>query len=51
MTKNTIKKLAAGAITISTVALPMVAMATGVDLGLNYATAIGLGTQDVRTTV
>ena len=51
MTKNTAKKLAAGAIAISAIALPMVSMAAGVDLGLNYATAIGLGTQDVRTTV
>ncbi len=51
MTKNTVKKLALGAITASVLALPMVAMAQGVDLGLNYATAIGLGTQDVRTTV
>lgn len=51
MTKNTAKKLAAGAVAISAIALPMVSMAAGVDLGLNYATAIGLGTQDVRTTV
>ncbi|HSD12072.1 MAG TPA: hypothetical protein VLC10_00805, partial [Patescibacteria group bacterium] len=51
MTKNTVKKLVMGAVTASVIALPMVAMAQGVDLGLNYATAIGLGTQDVRTTV
>ena len=51
MTKNTAKKLAAGALAISALAIPMVSMAAGVDLGLNYATAIGLGTQDVRTTV
>ncbi len=53
MTKNTVKKLAVGALTVSTLALPMLAFAasSGVDLGLNYATAIGLGTQDVRTTV
>ncbi|HTK05177.1 MAG TPA: pilin [Candidatus Eisenbacteria bacterium] len=51
MTKNTAKKLAAGAIALSAIAIPMVSMAAGVDLGLNYATAIGLGTQDVRTTV
>lgn len=51
MTKNMVKKLATGAITVSVMALPMIAMAGGVDLGLNYATAIGLGTQDVRTTV
>jgi Type IV secretion system pilin len=52
MTKNMVKKLAAGAVTVSVMALPMIAMAaSGVDLGLNYATAIGLGTQDVRTTV
>ena len=51
MTKNTAKKLAAGVIALSAIAIPMVSMAAGVDLGLNYATAIGLGTQDVRTTV
>jgi hypothetical protein len=53
MTKNTLKKLAVGAVSVSTLALPMLALAAtgGVDLGLNYATAIGLGTQDVRTTV
>lgn len=53
MTKNTFKKLAVGAVSVSAVALPMLALAAtgGVDLGLNYATAIGLGTQDVRTTV
>ncbi|MEY4744113.1 MAG: hypothetical protein RL272_58, partial [Candidatus Parcubacteria bacterium] len=51
MNKNTVKKLAMGAVTVSVLALPMIASAAGVDLGLNYATAIGLGTQDVRTTV
>ena len=51
MTKSTIKKIAAGAIAVSAIALPLVTMASGVDLGLNYATAMGLGTQDVRTTV
>ncbi len=51
MTKNTVKKLAMGVVTASVIALPMIASAAGVDLGLNYATAIGLGTQDVRTTV
>src|SRR5260221_2644540 len=53
MTKNTLKKIAIGAVTVSVVAVPMLAFdgTGGVDLGLNYATAIGLGTQDVRTTV
>ncbi len=51
MTKKTLTHIAAGIVTASVVALPMVAMASGVDLGLNYATAIGLGTQDVRSTV
>ena len=51
MNKNSLRKLATGAIAVSAIALPLVSMAGGVDLGLNYATAIGLGTQDVRTTV
>lgn len=51
MTKNTLKKIAIGATTVTMIAVPMLAFAAGgVDLGLNYATAIGLGTQDVRTT-
>ncbi len=53
MTKKTLKMLALGTTTLSMIAVPMLAFAAtgGVDLGLNYATAIGLGTQDVRTTV
>ena len=51
MTKETIKKIAIGAVTTAVVALPVIAFAEGPDLGLNYATAIGLGTQDVRTTI
>ncbi len=53
MTNNTLKKLAIGTAAVATLALPAIALAqsSGVDLGLNYATAIGLGTQDVRTTV
>lgn len=51
MVGNNLKKYAIGAAVVATAALPAVAMAQGVDLGLNYATAIGLGTQDVRTTV
>jgi len=50
MTKNTLKKIAATTLTAVAVALPLVAMAQ-VDLGLNYATNIGLGTKDVRETV
>lgn len=50
MTKSTLKRVAVGAVTFSAMALPMIALAQ-VDLGLDYATAIGLGTQDVRTTV
>jgi hypothetical protein len=50
MSKNSLKKLAYGAATASLTLLPTLAQAQ-VDLGLNYATAIGLGTQDVRTTV
>ncbi|MDD5251529.1 MAG: hypothetical protein PHT12_02750 [Patescibacteria group bacterium] len=56
MTKKTLKLIAASALTAGATVLPLVALAavsgdTGPDLGLNYATAIGLGTQDVRTTV
>ncbi|MFA6604051.1 MAG: pilin [Patescibacteria group bacterium] len=50
MTKHTLKKIAASTLTAVAVALPLVAMAQ-VDLGLNYATNIGLGTKDVRETV
>jgi hypothetical protein len=47
-----LKKIAAFA-TVAALAVPFVAMAqTGsIDIGLEYATSIGLGTQDVRTTV
>lgn len=52
MTKQTLKKLAITATSAAIVGLPTLAMAaSGPDLGLNYATAIGLGTQDVRTTI
>ncbi len=53
MTKNTFKRLTISTLAISAIALPFVALAQEdkVELGLNYATAIGLGTQDVRTTV
>ncbi len=51
MRKATITKIAAGALTVAAFAAPAIASAAGVDLGLNYATAIGLGTQDVRSTV
>ncbi len=50
MNKN-LKKVAVGAVTLSAALLPFVVSAAGVDLGMNYATAIGLGTQDVRSTV
>jgi hypothetical protein len=52
MTGKQLKKFAIGAGITALAVLPAVALAsTGPDLGLNYATAIGLGTQDVRTTV
>jgi len=51
MVANNLKKLAIGAGVAAATFVPAIAMAAGVDLGLNYATAIGLGTQDVRTTV
>lgn len=44
-----LKKAAATAATVAVASLPLLANAQ-VDLGLEYATAIGLGTQDVRTT-
>ena len=51
---NSFKKTAVATLITAAVAVPMVALAqsnNGVDLGLEYATDIGLGTQDVRTTV
>ena len=53
MTKNTFKRLAISTLAVSAIALPFVALAVepSVELGLNYATDIGLGTQDVRTTI
>lgn len=52
MSKNILKKIAVSTASVAAIALPAIAFAQGgVDLGLNYATAIGLGTQDVRTTV
>lgn len=51
MLSRTLKKTAAFALSALAVGLPTIASAASVDLGLNYATAIGLGTQDVRTTV
>ena len=49
MNKNILKKVAATAIAAGAL-LPLAAFAQ-VDLGLEYGQAIGLGTQDVRTTV
>jgi len=53
MSKNMFKKAAAGAITAAASFLPSIASAQSNEdlLGLDYATAIGLGTQDIRTTV
>lgn len=53
MSKNILKKLTIGAMSAAALAIPAFAFAQtgGVDLGLNYATAIGLGTQDVRSTI
>ena len=50
MSKHTITRFAVGAAATTLALIPAIASAQ-VDLGLNYATAIGLGTQDVRTTV
>ncbi|MEY4744120.1 MAG: hypothetical protein RL272_65, partial [Candidatus Parcubacteria bacterium] len=51
MDGKNLKKYAIGAAVVAATVVPAIALAQGVDLGLNYATAIGLGTQDVRTTV
>ncbi len=53
MQKSTIKQIAVGALTFSIFALPMLvsAQATNLNLGLNYATAIGLASNDVRDTI
>ena len=51
MTKNNFKRLAISTLAVSAIAMPFIAFAQDVDLGLNYATAIGLGTTDVRTTI
>lgn len=52
MQKLTIKKIGIGAVTLSILALPALAMAqTPLNTGINFATAIGLATSDVRTTI
>lgn len=51
MSKHTLKKLVVSAFAFSAATIPMLAAAQNVDLGLNYATVIGLGTKDVRETV
>jgi len=53
MTKHTIKRIAVSAATFTAMAVPMIALAqlSADDLGLTYATATGLGTEDVRTTI
>ncbi|MFH1047918.1 MAG: pilin [Patescibacteria group bacterium] len=52
MNKSTIKKIAVTGATVAAIALPAMVMAqTSPDLGINYAQAIGLGSEDVRTTV
>ena len=53
MKKSTLKKIAVTGVSVAAVALPMVALAqiNSADLGIEYATSIGLGTRDVRETV
>jgi len=53
MKKSTLKKIAVTGVSVAAVALPMVALAqiNSSDLGIEYATSIGLGTRDVRETV
>lgn len=52
MTKNTLKKVGIFAASMALM-LPLAALAQAdsLNLGLDYATATGLGTQDVRTTI
>ncbi|KPJ84829.1 hypothetical protein AMJ57_05335 [Parcubacteria bacterium SG8_24] len=50
MKKTTLKRLAVGTVTFTAATLPLLAAAQ-VDLGLEYATTIGLGTRDVRETI
>ncbi|MBN1584892.1 hypothetical protein JW899_00810 [Candidatus Uhrbacteria bacterium] len=50
MNKLLTKKIAVGA-AMAAAMLPIVAMAQGPDLGLEYATATGLTSTDVRTTI
>jgi Zn-dependent protease with chaperone function len=50
MKTSFITKAAAGVATLSLAAFPLLAGAQAPDVGLEYATAIGLGTQDVRET-
>jgi len=51
MNKSTIKKIAVTGATVAAIALPAVVMAQAPDLGLEYATTIGLGSRDIRETV
>lgn len=51
MSKATLKKYAAATLASAAMTLPVIAMAAGPDIGLNYATELGLTTTDVRTTV
>ncbi len=51
ITKKTLKHIAIGAATFAVCAAPYAVFAADDILGINYATAIGLGTEDVRTTV
>ena len=49
--KSTLSKYAVNAITFTAVALPSMAMAQDLSLGLEYAGSTGLGSQDLRTIV
>lgn len=53
MTKQTLKSVAVSAATFTAMAVPMIALAQldAGDLGLDMATEIGLGTEDIRTTI
>lgn len=51
MNKNTVKKAAIIGTSVAAIALPAVAFGADIDLGTEYAQSIGLGSEDIRTTI
>lgn len=51
MQKTTLSKIAANVFTVTAVALPSLAVAQELSLGLEYAQSTGLGSQDLREIV